>query len=250
MATTSSIPIFNYAFPIQYEQTEKSIPSEIKKLQSKVLSVLDDPKQLRKQFCDLMPELFDLRMEIVKSPRYKSISNQQPKIILESLSHSGYLESLVGVIEAALFSTKVYQRVSRQLSLAAENRAARIQPSEGKVNLPDYRGFLLTVGPLPNGDINISLVHNSLIYELGLFAVLGLMEGKRSLPPQESLDELASFISEAGQKFGAAAKQLGLMPKKSTGSITDAHYNPSEDEIKENQELAELGLSDFKKAFE
>ncbi len=245
--TTRNGNFASFPFPQQYATAGNDIRAEYGKLRDRIYSALQNPNSVKSDFCKLLPDLFQLRMTILTE---------------ESISFQGYVErnevlygkimrlkdgiGLDHLLEAIRFSMRVYDRIMRSL---AENHPEP-KPKRGNVKaapFPNYDVFLVTLSYLPQGEILINWVHGSMFLELGLIAIDDLAQEGKPLPKNESLEELASLVCEAGQNFGASARQLGILPKKSSGNPIQWLEHISNEDLKEEHALSEFGLSEFAK---
>lgn len=233
--------------PHQYANAGSTIRVQYGKLKDAIHSALKNPNSVKADFCKLLPNLFQLRMKILAE---EPISFQK-HVELNELMYGRMMRLKDGIgldhlLEAIRFSMRVYDRVMRNL---AENHPEPIH-KRGNVKeapFPNYDVFLVTLSYLPQGEILINWVHGSMLLELGLIAIDDLAQGEKPMPQNESLEELASLVSEAGQNFGASARQLGILPKKGSGNPIRWPEHISNEDLQEEHALSELGLSEFAK---
>jgi hypothetical protein len=233
--------------PHQYANAGNTIRTEYGKLKNAVYSALKNPNSVKVDFCKLLPNLFQLRMKILAEESFSF----QEYVELNELMYGKMMRLKDGrgldhLLEAIRFSMRIYDRVMRSL---ADNHSEPMPEHENakKAPFPNYDVFLVTLSYLPQGDTLINWVHSSMFLELGFIAIDNLMQDGTPLPPNESLEELASLVSESGHNFGASARQLGILPKKGSGNPIRWPEHISNEDLQEEHALSELGLSEFAK---
>jgi len=239
-----------FPLPHEYAKAGNTIQAEFGKLKDAVNAALQHPNYVKSDFCKLLPDLFHIRLKIIAENRVSFQDYLEAnEIIYGKLMRKKDGKGLAHLLEAIRFSMRIYDRVMRSLADNHSNSMPKFGNAQ-KPLFPNYEGFLVTLSYLPQGETLINYVHSSMFFELGLIAIDSLTQDGKPLPQNESLEELASLVSKAGQDFGVSARQLCILPKKGSANAIQRAEPISQDDLEEERTLAETGFFEFSQTFQ
>lgn len=232
-----------------YSQLESPLKKDLNRLSSDIKAVITSGKKVQAQPVSMLSQVFNLRIKALKWLAYdkhfdylEMLNNIFPKI--EDLKSNRKLEVLS---ENLLFALRCNQRVAESLVETGE-----FLPNSFTSNisqLPDitYQQFVASF-VFANLDDETSQkivdwTNASLHIEFVLVAADIIGEGKVKISDR-TINDLAFLVADAAQEYSALATDLGILKTRSTQhSFSNLSFDKNF--IKEQKQLADLGLDDF-----
>ncbi len=234
-----------FPLPQQYLDAGNTILAEYVRLKDAVHNAIQHPGTVKSNLCNLLPVLFNLRMSMLAKESFSFQEQvERNELLYAKMMRLKDGAGLNHLVESIRFSMRTYDRVMRNLAKTHPG-ALHLPGKEKRLSVPNYDQFLAILGYLPQGEIILEWVHGSLIIEFGLIVFDNLTKDLKPTPQNEALEELALLINDAVQKFGSAARRLGIWPKTSAGNPIEWTEPISPEDLKEERALAEVGFSDF-----
>lgn len=260
-AYKESLAIF--PFPANYWQAAPSVREEYEHLRQDLIWALTLAQPVPEVLSRLHPMLFHLRLRALSDEALSYEALQAGAAAFQEKARATLRrQPLAPLTEAVLWSLSIYARAIR----AAEQTLPPIPSVQRLEPLPAYDECIWMLERLPHGERLASWLRASLTIEIGCLVLDSIPKEElpqsgtvvfHHLPPPLSrilkmtrFDALAwaGAIQEAGQAFGALARQMGLWPKRSQGA-TKSDLAASPEDVQEEQQLAETGWEDFRQLF-
>lgn len=197
-------------------------------------------KSAESYFNTHIDEIFSIRIQSINWQRKNSETpiNDWDALILhqDTITPSKAL-----LVDNLLFAMRVAQRALRDMAAGSSNPVPGPSP-QAPENLPEidfqqFIGFVYLSTPDSLVQPIVDLFTASLRIEFAI-NVAYVLEAEHLTPENTQLEDLATFVAEAGQEFGAVAREL--QAKRPSRRINGDQ--PSTDVLEENQLLAELDL--------
>ncbi len=252
-----------FPFPANYRQAAPSVCEEYEHLRQDLIWTLRLAQPVPEVLSRLHPMLFHLRLRALSDEALSYEALQAGAAAFQEKARAALRrQQLAPLTEAVLWSLSIYARVIR----AAEQNLPPIPSVQQLEPLPAYDECIWMLERLPHGERLTSWLRASLTIEIGCLALDSVLKEEFprsktvvihcSPPPLfrwlevTQLDTLAwaGAIQEAGQAFGALARQMGLWPKRSQGA-TKSDIAASPEDIQAEQQLAETGWEDLRQLF-
>jgi len=232
-----------------YSQLENPLKKDLNRLSSNIKAIITSGKKVQAQPVDMLSQVFNLRIKALKwlandknfeyLEMLKDIFTQ-----IEELKSNRKLEVLT---ENLLFALRCNQRVAESLVATSEfstdNLASNIS------QLPDitYQQFIASLAFANLDDETaqriVDWTNASLHIEFVLVAADIIGDDKLKIS-DKTINELAFLVADAAQEYSALAAELGILKTRSTRqSFSNLSFDNSF--IKEQKQLADLGLDDF-----
>lgn len=113
------------------------------------------------------------------------------------------------------------------------------------LSFKDYVAFVKFEDiPQKEKDYLIELTKAVTYFDLAFLITVAYAEGNIVLT-EEKENELSLFLRDNAQLYGALAMELGLWKEKFKGFELEPEYTLPEEELKEEKELADMGLDDY-----
>ncbi len=232
-----------------YSQLESPLKKELNRLSSDIKAIITSGKKIQAQSVNMLSQVFNLRIKALKwladdkNFDYLEMPNDIfPQI--EELKSNIKLEVLT---ENLLFALRCNQRVVESIVGTSE-----FSPDSFTSNisqLPDitYQQFIASLAFANLDDETsqkiVDWTNASLHIEFVLVAADIIGDDKLKIS-DKTINELAFLVADAAQEYSALATELGILKTRSTRqSFSNLSFDNSF--IKEQKQLADLGLDDF-----
>jgi hypothetical protein len=234
-----------------YSQLENPLKKDLDRLSSEIKTLITSGTKIQFQSVAMLGQVFNLRIKALKwlandvSFDYLEMLNEiMPQI--EELKSNRKLEVLT---ENILFALRCNKRVMESLSGISDISAKSF--SSNTSQLPDitYQQFIASFAfsNLDNETAQkiIDLTNASLHIEFVLVAADIIGDEKLKIT-DKVVNELAFLVADAAQDYTALAMELGILKNRTTReSFSSLSFDKGF--IKEQKQLAELGLDYFAK---
>jgi len=232
-----------------YPQLESSLKEELNRLSNDIKTLITSGKKVQGRFVPMLSQVFNLRIKAIKwlatgtNFNYLEILKDiVPQI--EDLKTNKKMEVLT---ENLLFALRCNQRVAEAVIRTNETT------NDTLTQLPEitYEQFIASLSiAIPDDETVQKFVHltnTSLHIEFVMLAadIIGDDNLKVS---DKTINELAFLVADAAQEYIAIATELGILKSRSSiPSFSTESFDNSF--IKEQKQLADLGLDDFASNF-
>lgn len=153
--------------------------------------------------------------------------------------------------ENILFALRCNRRVVEALTGASDFSEAALSSSVSQLPTITYEQFLATlVFSVPDNDTAQTIVDwiNSSLYIEFIIVAAAIINDENLKVSDKIVNELAFLIADAAQEYSATATESGILKPRSTAqSFTHSTFDNKF--IKEQKQLADLGLNDFDETF-
>lgn len=235
-----------------YSQLEHPLKTELNDLTNNIKSIITSGKKLQSQPAEILSEIFNLRIKALKWLATSS-NYDYPKMLtsiveqIEKLRSNKRLEILADNI---LFALRCNQKVI--ISLAGENDLISNINSSNVSKIPDitYSQFITSIAFANiNNDVaqKIADFTNTSLHIEFVLAVVGIISEENLHVTDETINDLAFLVSDSAQEYYALAIELGIIKLSSAKNFQVLASD--NDFIKEQKELADLGLKEFEESF-
>jgi hypothetical protein len=232
-----------------YSQLENPLKKHLNRLSNDIKAIITSGKKVQTQSVDILSQVFNLRIKALKwladdknFDYLEMLKDILPQI--EELKSNRKLEVLT---ENLLFALRCNQRVVESLVVTSEfstdNFSSKIS------QLPDitYQQFIASLAFANLDDETaqriVDWTNASLHIEFVLVAADIIGDNKLKIS-DKTINELAFLVADAAQEYSALATELGILKTRSTRqSFSNLSFDNSF--IKEQKQLADLGLDDF-----
>ncbi|MCS7035890.1 MAG: hypothetical protein RMJ33_06395 [Saprospiraceae bacterium] len=250
-----------FPFPANYRQAAPPVREGYEHLRRQLVRALNSELPVPDVLNALLPTLFHLRLRALSDEAFSYEALQSGAKAFHKKAEEMLLErtQLAPLAEAVLFAVRMYVKVMRAAESALPAPSLQRLPS-----LPRYDECVWMLERLPNGERLAHWLRASLTIEIGCLTLEIFYENKppnvivfhQNLPDNRpsapalnkrsllQLQAWATTVQEAGQTFGAAARQLGIWPKRNQSATqNDIHTSP--EDVQAERQLAEIGWEDF-----
>ncbi|GAB1447176.1 hypothetical protein MASR2M44_01670 [Bacteroidota bacterium] len=232
-----------------YSQLENPLKKDLNRLSSDIKAIITSGKKVQTQSVDMLSQVFNLRIKALKwladeknFDYLEMLNDIFPQI--EELKSNKKLEVLT---ENLLFALRCNQRVVESLvgttEFSTDSFASKIS------QLPDitYQQFIASLAFANLDDETtqkiVDWTNSSLHIEFVLVAADIIGDDKLKIS-DKTINELAFLVADAAQEYSALAIELGILKTRSKRqSFSNLSFDNSF--IKEQKQLADLGLDDF-----
>ncbi|MFN8361346.1 MAG: hypothetical protein U0264_15645 [Candidatus Kapaibacterium sp.] len=236
------------ASPLQVEyETLKTHLVQLLSAQSARTDIRQGFKQLyasafaiRTKAVQMMFESPDLDYSVLFADTYEQVSD---------FAKNERLEVLVENLHFALRCNKEIYDAAPQ-NLEAFVNSFSDEPEE------PYQRFLTLIESAGGIDAAMAkqvtaMLHHSLVIDLVLFSV-DIVDEFSSVVTDSTIDELTAIVADAGQNIAAISMELGIVKTQyyAGQELPDIGIEYDDEYIREQKELAELGMEDFALLFE
>jgi len=249
IATTRNYDVIYQLRNSLYSQLDTPLKKDLNRLSKDIREIVTSGKRIHPQTIDILAQVFNLRIKAIKwlasdenFDYLNSLNDIFPQI--EEFKSNKKLETLA---ENILFALRCNQRIVESFASSSDLAADNIMSNISK--LPDitYEQFVASLA-FANLDDEITqkivdFTNASLHIEFVLVATDILVDDKLKVS-DKTLNDMAFLIADAAQEYSALATELGILKSKSTKHLTSS-ISFDNSFIKEQKQLADLGLDDF-----
>lgn len=232
---------------------QSPMKKELGKLLSEIKHHLETNKKVKPLLDSLLPRVFNFRIKAIKwlaEAGELDLSKIMDEIYpqLEELKQNAKLEILA---ENILFSLRCNRRVVK--ALTASGVLSEKRSAINAIELPEitYEQFLATLAfSIPDDEAAQKMadwINASLYIEFIILAAVIINEEKLKVT-EKVINELSFLIANAAQEYSAIAIELGLLKPRSA-SQTSFYDQVEKSFVKEQKDLADLGINDFAENF-
>ena len=232
-----------------YSRLENPLKKDLNRLSNDIKAIITSSKKVQAQSVEMLSQVFNLRIKALKwladdknFDYLEMLNNIFPQI--EEMKSNKKLEILT---ENILFALRCNQRVAE--SLASTGGYSSNNFSSNISQLPDitYQQFIASLAFANLDDETaqkiVDWTNASLHIEFVLVAADIIGDDKLKIS-DKTINELAFLVADAAQEYSALATELGILKTRSTRqSFSTLSFDNRF--IKEQKQLADLGLDDF-----
>jgi|GEM_PF-3557831 len=234
-----------FALDSYLPNVKEGLQREVNELLISTVKSINNNEDLESTINQALPQVFDFR--------FKALSYFAENSLIQEVSN---IESIYTDFNRELLSYEKQVLVKNVLfALRTSNRVLSKLRGHKDFNLRaikefssvSYSQFLSIIAvTIPNQKLAQNLLdftHSSLKMELILLISKNLIDEKISVS-NESIQSLSKLISDAGQDFYAFASKLGFV-QKINENLTYLNPTDPQSNLKEQKELADLGLNEL-----
>lgn len=232
-----------------YSQLESPLKKDLNRLSNDIKSVITSGKKIQTPPMAILSQVFNLRIKALKWLATNAAFDymEMLKDIFPQIEELKSNKKLEVLIDNILFALRCNQRVVESLvgtsDLSSETLTSNLS------QLPDitYQQFIASLAFANLDDDTTQKIVDwttaSLHIEFVLVATDIISDNNLKIS-DKTINELAFLVADAAQEYSALATELGILKSRST---TQSFSNLSFDKsfIKEQKQLADLGLDDF-----
>ncbi len=241
-----------------YSQLETPLQNAIELLSNDIKTLLLSDKKIERQSDEMLAQVFNLRIKALKWLFLNSDNNILEVIEditpqIEEFNENPQLETLTENILFALRCNKrVAEGVMTMQSVYKQANNHKNNQLENNINVSGFEVPNTTYNELKTSleyiggafaEKFMAFVNASLHIEWVILAT-DIINDNKMVVSDEKVNELCCLVIDEAQEYTAIAMQLGyLVPRSKKIEVDDAVFD--DDFIKEQKELAELGLEDW-----
>jgi len=224
---------------------KEGLRREVNELLTSTVNSIKSNEDLDSTINQALAQVFDFRFKALSYLAENSLVHELSNI--DSIYIDFNRESLAPekqvLVKNVLFALRTTNRVLSKLMKHKDFDITTLK----EFNNVSYNQFLSIIAvTIPNQSLAqniLDFTHASLKIELILLISKNLIDGKYSMSNQ-SIEGLSKLISDATQDFYAYASKLGFL-QKNNKNLTYLNLSDSESDVKDQKELADLGLNEL-----
>lgn len=232
-----------------YSQLDNPLKKDLHRLSMDINAIIKSGKKVQAQPMAVLAKLFNFRIKAFRwlatdsnFDYLQAIGEISPQI--EEIKTDKRLEVLT---ENLLFALRCNRRVVE--SMFHSNQISSDSFTSNLAHLPiiTYQQFIASLAfTIPDGEVAQKMLdwtNASLHIEFVMLAADLIYDGELEIS-DKAINELAFLVSDAAQEYSALATELGIInPRSNRQPFSQFSFDKSF--IKEQSQLADLGLDDF-----
>lgn len=234
-----------------YAQLENPMKKELNRLSTEIKTLITSGKRVEGQSISMLSQIFNLRIKAIKwlttdanFDYLEMLNSVVPQI--EELNSTKKLNILT---ENILFALRCNQRVAEAIIGTNVSSAERFSDLPAKLPEITYEQFITSLAfAIPEVEMVQKIVNwtNASLHIEFVMVAADIINTEKLKVSDKIINELAFLVADAAQEYIALATELGILkPHSSRQSISNLSFDNSF--VKEQKQLADLGLDEFAK---
>lgn len=236
-----------------YSRLDNPLKNELDQLSGDIKQLIVSGELIGDPSIPILEQIFNLRIKAIKwltsegNFDYENMHNE----IISQIERMGANKKFEVLTENLLFAIRCNQRVVESVMNNSENASASLTSVVSQLPEITYQQFLASLAYAIPDEVAVQkivdLTNSSLRIEFVMLAADIIYDDNLKLSTK-TINDLAFLVADAGQDYLAIATDLGIVKKRlSVHRVSNFSFDSSF--LKEQTDLADLGLEDFDKIF-
>lgn len=233
-----------------YPRLENPLKKDIDRLSKSIKKILISGQTIQQLPVDILSFIFNLR---IKSLKWLSVQNNAEyrdimAHVFEHFEQPSQNEELTVLNENILFALRCNRRVVENLLKANAGMKGEAERELPEINYEHYLASLAFVVPGEEEARKLAEWTQSSLYIEFVMLAADLLNNGEVQVSNKTINELSFLVADAAQEYAALAAEFGILrPPKVRSYLSGDNLDSSF--IKEQKQVAEMGLEEFKKSF-